>query len=164
MPYASIVHQAVEIPESQVMTTLLNATYDPLTTVIIESAPPNLDAQAPASGDQVSVVSYEPDEITLSATAAGDGMLVISEVYFPGWRAYVDGEEVDIFPSNYIQRGVALPAGEHTVVFRYDPLSLKVGLWLTAVSVVAALSILIAAGYVQIKRRIAADASTAGSA
>ncbi len=81
-------------------------------------------------------------------------MLVVSEVYAPGWRAYVDGKEVDILPTNYIQRGVALPAGEHTVVFQYDPLALKAGLWLTGITMTGALSILVAATYVQLKRRL----------
>jgi uncharacterized membrane protein YfhO len=140
------------------MTTLENGTYDSATTAIIERTLPSLDTQAAGANDQVTVTSYEPDAITLSAKAAGDGILVVSEVYVPGWRAYVDGKEVEILPTNYIQRGVALPAGEHTVVFRYDPLSLKLGLWLTVVSAVVALAILGAAAYERIKRRHSEEA------
>jgi uncharacterized membrane protein YfhO len=54
--------------------------------------------------------------------------LVLSEIYASGWQATVDGQAVKILPTNHALRGVPLPAGEHTVELRYEPISLRVGL------------------------------------
>ena len=59
--------------------------------------------------------------------------MVLSEVYYPGWRARVDGREVRIHRVDYALRGVRLESGSHRVEFVYDPVSLKVGLLVTVV-------------------------------
>ena len=64
-------------------------------------------------------------------------MLVLSELQYPGWRASVDGLEVPIEAYHGLLRAVSLPAGEHTVRFRFVPLSLAAGL---AISLMAGLA------------------------
>jgi hypothetical protein len=153
LPYATIVHEAEAMPKEQVLSALLIGTRDPATTAIVEKTPPALSAPAAGGSEQAQVTSYEPDEIRLTAKSTGDGILVLSEIYIPGWKAYVDGDEVEIFPVNYVQRGIALPAGDHVVTFRYDPISLKAGMWITGAMTVAAIAILGAAAYGEINRR-----------
>ena len=69
---------------------------------------------------------------------AGDrpGLLVLSDAYYPGWRATVDGEAAPIYPTNVLFRGVPIPAGEHTVVFTYAPSGWLLGWGLAAAGAV----------------------------
>jgi uncharacterized membrane protein YfhO len=71
---------------------------------------------------------YSPNQVKIEVALDQDGYLVLSDTYYPGWRAYVDGEEKEILRANYAFRAVPLESGRHTVLFKYDPLSFKVGL------------------------------------
>jgi uncharacterized membrane protein YfhO len=96
---------------------------------------------APTSADEwARVTAYEPDRLTIAASAAAPGLLVVSEVYESGWRAFVDGAAVPVLPTHHALRGVPLPAGEHTVEFRYEPESLRLGLSISGLAWVAMLA------------------------
>ena len=58
----------------------------------------------------------------------GGGFLVTGENYYPGWKAYVDGEETEIYKTDYLLMGVNVPSGEHTIEFRFQPRSVLVGM------------------------------------
>lgn len=78
------------------------------------------------------VTRYEPREIRATVTTPGPSLLVVSEVYYPaGWHASVDGEPAEIHRVDYLLRGVAIPAGTHELVMRFDPVSFKAGLFLS---------------------------------
>ena len=84
----------------------------------------------PSPGDiayDVRVLRYIPNGVEIDVTLADDGYLVLSDTYYPGWRVYVDGEERRLLRANHAFRAVWLEAGEHQVLFHYDPLSFKVG-------------------------------------
>ncbi|MDO5036224.1 MAG: hypothetical protein Q4D93_04610 [Porphyromonas sp.] len=73
---------------------------------------------------QITLVSYAPDELHYRSTNRHDGVAVFSEIYYPhGWHATIDGVESDILRVNYLLRGLMIPAGEHEIVFRFDPKS-----------------------------------------
>lgn len=72
--------------------------------------------------------------MTAVAVASAPGLVVFSEVYEEGWNAYVDGERVDILRTDHALRGVPVLAGKHTIEFRYDPESIRIGLWISGVS------------------------------
>ena len=69
---------------------------------------------------------------------AANGLLVLSEVYYPGWRAYADGEEVPIYRADHVLRAVPLRAGHHRVETVFDPLWPKVGLAVSGVTLLLA--------------------------
>jgi hypothetical protein len=83
---------------------------------------------------------YEPATLILQAPnrllvkAKGPGLLVVSEVAYPGWTARVDGEITEIYPANGVLRGVYLSGGEHTVEMRYQPPAVFWGLGISIVS------------------------------
>jgi uncharacterized membrane protein YfhO len=52
----------------------------------------------------------------------------LTDAYYPGWRAYLDGEQTPMYRADYLFRAVALPPGRHLVQFRYEPESLETGL------------------------------------
>jgi uncharacterized membrane protein YfhO len=66
----------------------------------------------------------------------GGGLLVFSEIYYPGWRATIDGHPVPMMQVDYLLRAVCIPPGEHDVVLMYEPLFMKLGLAGTGVALV----------------------------
>lgn len=76
----------------------------------------------------VKVTSYEPNRIVYKSSNAKDGLVVFSEIYYPkGWIATIDGKEAKIFRADYVLRALKVPAGEHTIEFRFDPEVVKTG-------------------------------------
>jgi uncharacterized membrane protein YfhO len=72
------------------------------------------------------------------ATNPAPAYLVFSEVWYPGWRAWVDGQEVPILKANFAFRAVPLPqAGEHVVAMRFEPQSVWAGLSITVITLLA---------------------------
>jgi uncharacterized membrane protein YfhO len=70
---------------------------------------------------------YSPEKSILSVKTDKEGFLFVSDAWYPGWEAIVDGRKVDIERANYAFRAVPLLKGEHVVEFIYDPASLKIG-------------------------------------
>jgi hypothetical protein len=85
----------------------------------------------------VKIVGYGPNEIWLDVDAPSAGVLVLNEVYYPGWRAWVNDREVEILRANYLFRAVEIPAGAQRVRLLYDPASFKVGVGLCAITMLA---------------------------
>ncbi|OGZ01653.1 MAG: hypothetical protein A2946_02170 [Candidatus Liptonbacteria bacterium RIFCSPLOWO2_01_FULL_53_13] len=65
--------------------------------------------------------SYQSNKIVVETSADRDGILVLSELFYPGWNAYLDGKRVPVYPANVMFRGIFLPSGAHTVTFRFEP-------------------------------------------
>ncbi len=82
------------------------------------------------------MVAYHADEVRLQVDAACAGLLVLSDTYFPGWTATVDGKASEIYPTDITFRGVAVPAGRSEVVFRYRPTTFRNGIVVAAGAVV----------------------------
>jgi hypothetical protein len=95
------------------------------------SLPANL---TPDSAGTVKLIKNDNDIITYTSQAAGDQFAVFSEVYYPGgWKAYIDNKEVPIVRVNYVLRGLAVPAGNHSIVFRFEPEGYFTGKKLTTI-------------------------------
>ena len=93
------------------------------------------DAAEPAApGGRVARVelrSYEADRIVVHAATDAPAYLVLTDTWFPGWRARVDGVETRVWRANHAFRAVRLDPGEHEVVFSYEPGSVRLGRWLS---------------------------------
>ncbi|MCP4036695.1 MAG: YfhO family protein, partial [bacterium] len=74
----------------------------------------------------------EPERVVVKARSDRAGYLVLSDAYYPGWRARVDGKPVSIHRANYLFRAVPIPAGESRVEFVFESDSLERGLWTSA--------------------------------
>jgi hypothetical protein len=98
------------------------------------------------AADRVIVTDYDAESITFSSSSTADGLMVVSEVYTTGWKAYVDGEKADVIRTNHALRGVPVEAGNHTVVMKYEPSEITVGLWSTGLASAAMIGIWIWAG------------------
>lgn len=76
----------------------------------------------------IKLESYKPNHLIYKAECTNEELAVFSEIYYPkGWNAIVDGEPVDHFRANYVLRAMVIPAGSHTVEFKFEPKSFYVG-------------------------------------
>jgi hypothetical protein len=85
--------------------------------------------------DRVRIVDYAPERITLDVSSTAPGLLVLSEVSYPGWKVSVDGEPAESYVVDHLLRGVALPAGAHTVEWRYHSDATALGLAITLATI-----------------------------
>ena len=74
----------------------------------------------------IQLVAYEPNRLKYEINSNTGGTIVFSEIYYPGWRSFIDGQEVPHGRANYILRAMNVPAGQHEVEFSFDPVSLHV--------------------------------------
>lgn len=81
------------------------------------------------------ILSLRPNEVVLAVASDNEAFLYLSDTYYPGWRAYVDGRETKIYRANLAFRAIEVPKGRHTVVFRYVPMSFYIGLVLTLIGI-----------------------------
>jgi hypothetical protein len=151
LPRAWIVHQARQVQSGEEALELLSsAEVDPKETALLEEQPSQqLSQSEDASGEQAQVQEYQANEIKLKTTARSPGLLMLSEVYYPTWKAYVDGEPAEMHVADRLLRSVELPAGEHTVELRNEPRRLweGVGISLVAYGVLVGLAVAVAARY-----------------
>jgi len=101
------------------------------------------EVATPAALVTADVLSYDTDALTLDATAPTDGVLVVNETWYPGWRAWVDGHETPIFRANGLVRALALRAGRHRVTMRFVPAEGAPLRWLLLASWVALLALML---------------------
>ena len=84
------------------------------------------------------IVVDQPEHLTVNAATPKDNFLVVTDQFYPGWQAYVDGRRANIYPANAISRAVFIPSGRHRVDFVYHPL----GFW-TGVAIACADALLL---------------------
>ncbi len=111
-----------------------------------------VDWQLPESqyltmGSEVKVIDWDPQKIVVSASMTGDGLLAFSEGYYPpGWHAYIDGEETDIYKTNHFMQSIIVPKGNHTVEFRFELASFNRSLWMSKFLFFSVLLVLVGYG------------------
>lgn len=89
----------------------------------------NIDSAA-----EIKLVTYKPDRLEYKYRSSEPGVIVFSEVFYPhGWKAAIDGREAPHFRTNWILRGMEVPAGEHTISFRFEPDGYLAGRWVATV-------------------------------
>lgn len=85
-------------------------------------------ATAASLGDTIYLTSYEPNLLIYRAELTSERVAIFSEIYYKyGWKAFIDDIPADHFRANYVLRGMTLPAGSHTITFRFEPESYKIG-------------------------------------
>ena len=89
-----------------------------------ESFQPMLDGTQLDSG-QVTLTNRQPNELHYTVTTPKGGLLVLSEIYYPGWEATIDGKPAEIGRVNYVLRALKVPAGKHELVLSYRPASVS---------------------------------------
>jgi len=129
--------------------------FDPDRNILLHDAPVSLvegpGRTSAAASDPIggrAVITHEDTRgLVVEAVAPQDGFLLLADMFYPGWRAEVDGVPTPIYRANISLRGIALPKGQHTVRFTYEPTSFFRGLLITAIALAALLVWLGAALY-----------------
>lgn len=136
LPRAYLVHDFEIAPLGQAIATLLDGRFDVRRRVLLDRPPAGGGKPTPGSdaGESVRIVSHLPERVEIEVEARRDGLLVSSDSYFPGWRAFVDDDEVEILRANGLFRAVPVSAGHHRVVLEYAPASLRWGAALSLAS------------------------------
>ncbi len=117
------------------------------------------EAFAVAQG-RVLAIERREDRLRVEAEADGDAVLVVNDLFWPGWRAAIDGLPVRIYAADAIVRAVRFPAGRHVLEMRYEPSEVSVGLALSALGAVAVAALL---AFAFRNRRIAQAGAATGS-
>ena len=141
LPRAWLVPAAQVLPDEEaVLAALKQPSFEPMHAVVlaqhhdIPSIPATADESDPSSmAGPVSVLAYSPNEIVLAAHAERPGYLVLSEVWFPGWLATVNGAPAPVWRANYTFRALPVPPGELEVRLWYAPESWRRGIALFGV-------------------------------
>jgi len=138
LPRAFVVHRARVLDDEAAIAAMMDEAFRPGEEVILAEGEP---LEGEGGRDEVEIVLYEPERVVVEARLAEEGYLVLTDAYYPGWRALVDEREVPIHRADVLFRAVRLPAGWHRVEFIYDPLSFKIG---AAISLAALLGVVVA--------------------
>ncbi|MCB0177773.1 MAG: YfhO family protein [Anaerolineae bacterium] len=109
--------------------------FDPATTVILEGGQ-SLDTQPNST---LSIVAYDIHRVVVAVETDQPGYLVLSDAYYPGWRATIGRQPAPLERANYAFRAVYVPAGQYTVEFMFEPLIWRIGLGVSAVTLLALL-------------------------
>ena len=99
---------------------------DPRHTAVVDSRFTAIVGQAQAVDSTCTAVmkTYDANRLTYEVNSPKGGVVVFSEIYYPGWQAFIDGREVEVGRADYILRALQVPAGKHEVVMTFDPVSL----------------------------------------
>ncbi|MBA3261565.1 MAG: YfhO family protein [Thermoleophilaceae bacterium] len=145
LPRAFLVDRQVVAPSAEAARDAVTAANFPARSVAVtEKRIPGIpEGTAASAAGSARISSYRDEHVVLNTDAERRALLVLTDSWFPGWKASVDGRDVPIERVDYLIRGVPVPAGKHEVEFRYEPASWRAG-WI--VSLLALIAILGAAG------------------
>jgi hypothetical protein len=146
LPRAWIVHSARQVGSKEEALDLLSSgQLDLEETALLEEEPPRMSQPEDVSADRASITEYTSNRIQLEVATGAAGLLVLSEVYYPAWKAYVDGEPAPVYLTDHLLRSVPVPAGDHTVELRYESWTLRVGMAISLVTLATMIALPFAA-------------------
>ena len=120
-------------------------TIDFSTQALIETPSLSLrQAYATDSLATIHLITNQPEKKEYQYSSRRESFVVFSEMYYaPGWQAFVDNQPTDIYPVNYLLRGLAVPAGKHTIRFEFKPTVVAYGQWIQLAAIVLLLSFVV---------------------
>jgi hypothetical protein len=108
----------------------------------------------PLQGAEAAIVHYGIQDLEVRTTSTGNNLLFLSEAYYPkGWKAFMDGKEVEILRLNYLFRGVIVPQGKHIIEMKFEPASFSIGKQISLVSNILVLIGIAFQGVVLVRKR-----------
>lgn len=121
LPRAFFVDSVATAAPADILGHIREGNFDPRQVAFLEEDLPGGQTIEPARGATAEITKFGNHEIDVKVNATGNNLLFLSEIFYPvAWRAYIDGEEIPIHKTNFAFRSVVVPAGEHTIQFRYE--------------------------------------------
>lgn len=139
-PRAFLVNH-VEIIENrdEMFEIMADPAFEPAKTCLLEKPLPGpFPGGRGAPEGKADVLKRSNNEEVVEVSAEQDSILVLTDTYYPGWYAWIDGIPAEVFPAYAMFRAVRVPEGGHTIVFRFQPWSFRIGVTLSAVTLVVA--------------------------
>jgi len=139
MPRAWLVPEILTAKKEEVLQAIQSSklpdgrSYDPFQVALVEK-PLNFKIEKPDTSATTKIINLEDTQLEIKTSSSSPAFLVLSDVYYPGWEARIDGTPTKIFQTNYVLRGVQVPAGEHTIKFEFKPVSFHIGAGISAAS------------------------------
>lgn len=134
LPRVFLAGQFEVIPDpAKNISTIYDKSFDPGKTLLLEEQPATL----PENGGSgvANITSYSPNSVTITTQSEKPKLLFLSDNFYPGWQALIDGQPAKVYRADYTFRAVGIPAGKHTVMFAYQPLSFTLGLLISAATI-----------------------------
>ena len=118
------------VPNSDSEVVSVNS-FNPATTVLVDDRYKDKLSGFTANADPNAVIqltNYKPNHLIYKTSAASEQLAVFSEIYYDkGWIAMIDGKTTDYFRADYVLRSMRIPAGDHTVEFKFEPEVVSIG-------------------------------------
>lgn len=142
LPRAYLVPNAIVLPKQMILNKLKEKNFDPKYQIIIQKKP-DVSLTNPSSFNEIKIFHREPNKIKLKASLEEPGFLILSEIDYPGWKAYDNGKEAKIYNADYILRSIYLSKGTHDISFVYKPISYKIGKTISLLTLILCLVFLL---------------------
>ncbi|MEA3338897.1 MAG: YfhO family protein, partial [Chloroflexota bacterium] len=124
---AFLVHSAAVVTSDEDTLALMqDAVFDPATTVVLARGDDFV--WSPTRPSSARITHYAPERVEIELDASAPGYLVLTDAWYPGWQATVDGEPAPIQRADLLFRAVAVEAGQHHVIFTFRPASVWAGM------------------------------------
>ncbi len=131
LPRVSLIGSSIMILGNQeIFDTLFSPTFNAHEEVVVESI--NLPKTEPDPTAKATILSYTPNHVVVSAKTQTPQWLLLTDAYYPGWEAMLDGKSAPIYRANFAFRSVLVPPGTHTIEFHYRPMSFLYGLLISS--------------------------------
>lgn len=101
--------------------------FDPVTAVLLEESATSAHSGEPRGTASVTIRAYTPSEVRLASASDASGFVVLTDAFYPGWTATIDGTKAPILRADCFFRAVRVTAGKHDITFRYTPRSFRFG-------------------------------------
>jgi hypothetical protein len=143
LPRAFVARRARCVEDAEALRLLHRRAVDVAREVLLaECVTPLPAATAEATRVEARIIAEGPDRVVVSATTDAPAWLVVTDTWFPGWRARLDGTDTRVWRADHAFRAVSLSPGEHVVQFRYEPRWLTLGLVISGIGLVGVVLVL----------------------
>ncbi|MFH1832974.1 MAG: YfhO family protein [Candidatus Levyibacteriota bacterium] len=133
LPRAYLVsNYEVATDNQKILEKLFSESFDASSNVILEKEPKLSIAKNDEKIQQVKIKNYQENKIQIESDSSSNGILVLSDNYYPDWKAFIDGKETTILRANYSFRAIEVPKGKHKIVMSYNSPSFKIGLLISS--------------------------------
>jgi hypothetical protein len=134
LPRAYLTHRAIALTDDEASVAIFEPSWLPGELTILEAgAIPRLEE--PRGAERADLVRGLPEEVVIDVESSSASLLVLSDPWYPGWQADIDGRPTPILRANVHFRAVEMPSGHHRVRFVYDPANLSMGAAVSAVTI-----------------------------
>lgn len=137
LPRAFVVYDAMVISDEAKLKLYMGSDqFDPAKTVVLEEVPPVLAQEGGEGGSwSAAITSYRLNSIAVDVSMPRDGYLVMSEIYYPGWVATVDGAPERVYRADWNLRAIPMRSGQHKVEMKFEPEPFRSGMWISLATI-----------------------------